>query len=71
MSDEEEDLANRLLYAVKDVFPDKRGRLDAWIDAIEHVKKMHRILDEQHERIKVLEAETSGASTPIVPFRHG
>lgn len=39
-------LAHELLYAVKDVgMLDKRGRLLAWRDAIEHVKAMHMRLD--------------------------
>lgn len=56
MNEEEQRLAHELLYAVKDVFPDKRGRTEAWTDAIATVKQMHRRLDAQHERIKALEA---------------
>lgn len=65
MDNEEQRLAHELLYAVKDVFPDKRGKHDAWTDAINHVKLMRGKLDELHERNKVLEAERAGASTPL------
>lgn len=46
LRDEEMRLANVLLYAVKDVgMRDKRGRLEAWRDAIEHVKVQYAKLE--------------------------
>jgi hypothetical protein len=65
---EEERLAHELLYVVIDVFPDRRHPHEAWKNAVIEVRRMQRVMDEQHGRIKVLEAQLSGAATPITSY---
>jgi hypothetical protein len=65
MDANEQLLAHKLLYAVEDVFPDKRTPIEAWTQAIDRVNWMRKTLDEQAARIKVLEANLAGAATSI------
>lgn len=64
---EEDRLAHVLLYAVKDVgMLDKRGRLEAWQDAIDTVKGMHARLDAA-ARVKEVDLVFDGPPGPEGP----